>query len=207
MSGIKPLFTSAPRIKIKLNGQDIAFAVGLSTNISVELRPVQVLGKFGAVSIEPTMYNIVSGTMQIVKLNNKDAINPAITGVAGANLKKSLTTDGNGNEVPSSLADAVSEESSNSIASYSNILTHLDPTKVLVSESFDIQIYMKVPDSTGELIELPWFSIYDVRLASRNTNISMGQLVNEPVNFQGLWASPFDENGKSLFDPDFGVNS
>lgn len=206
MSGIKPLFASAPRLKLKLNGQDIAFAVGLSVNISIELRPVQVIGKFGAVSIEPTMYNIVSGTMQIVKLNNKDAIDPAISAVAGATLNKSATEDATG-AVITSLDDAVSDESSNSIASYSNILTHLDPTKVLVSETFDIQIYMKVPDETGELIELPWFSIYDVRLASRNANISMGQLVNEPVNFQGLWASPYDENGKSLFDPDFGVNS
>jgi hypothetical protein len=40
-----------------------------------------------------------------------------------------------------------------------------------------------------QLQEVPWMNIQSCRITSRNTNISMGQLVNEPLNFQGLLAT------------------
>jgi hypothetical protein len=198
MSGIKPLFTSAPRIKIYINGTAVAYAIGMNVNINVDLRPVQVMGKFGTLSIEPTMYNVVSGTMQIIKVNERKKMVPAST-IPGQ-VTKSYTLDAAGKIVD--VKDASTELGGNSLLSTNNLAKHLDPRTVLGSETFDLYLYLKTDDTT----EVPWMKISDVRLSGRNTNISMGQLVNEPVNFQGLWASPVDEDGAVLFAADFGAN-
>lgn len=51
---------------------------------------------------------------------------------------------------------------------------------------------VNVTDPNTLYNEVPWFRIKDVRVTGRNTNIAVNQLVNEPVNFKGLMATPID---------------
>ena len=205
MSGIKPLFTSAPRIKVKIDGLEIAYAIGLNINVGVDLKPVNIIGKFGAVSIEPTLYNVVTGTMQIVKMNTRDQVYNQSLKLPGAKYNSVVGTGAIGSSAIGTmqLKDSVSEFANNSILTYKGLAAHLDPTKVLASETFDLELWLKPDGATTEVL---WMVINDTRLASRNANISMGQLVNEPVNFQALWATPHDNLAEALFAPDFGVN-
>ena len=67
-NGLLPLFTSAPRITMYIDSTPVAFAIGLNLNVSVDVRLVQVMGHYEAISAEPLLVGVVTGTMQIFKL-------------------------------------------------------------------------------------------------------------------------------------------
>lgn len=230
--GYVPLFTSAPRIKLYIGKNAIAYAVGFNINISIDVQPVQVIGKFGPASLEPTMYNPVAGTMQIMRLlssssmtNMKDRVQKAgITKeYVNQNIAISAGKDSDGKEIYNyeNISSSVDEFSSNNPLSQNKIHLHLDPENVLVSQTFNMDLYMKVPneavvvkatDTTQGSAELsyptksvPWLRIKNVRVTSRNTNITLGQIVNEPVNFQGIMATPINGDAcTELFTQDNG---
>lgn len=232
--GTAPLFTSAPRIKIKINGVDIAYGVGLNIGVNIAQQPVNVIGKFGPISIEPTLYNPVTGTFQILRLLTQEQVSERI---AAANALNQLSkfnqqpsqaaVSENGNENTTTAIPGSSAFDSNNPLSQQELHRHMSPRSVLLSRAFDIDLYMKVPnvanpavanlladegtdlqnitsDTNSDLfVEVPWMRIQNVRVSSRNTNITMGQIVNEPVSFQGLLLSPIVEE-QQLFDLDAG---
>lgn len=203
--GIVPLFTSAPRLRLHINGTSVAYAIGFNINIAIDVQPVQVVGQFAAMSLEPTMYNPVTGTIQIVRLITKTTKTYQANQTQPSNLvgdlKKTATVD-DGTELTSPSGDIVgkSKADANSILTLNGLHRHMDPSKVLLSRTFDMDIYLKVPsaipaaetdpEAALQLESSNWLRIKNCRLVSRNTNISQGQLVNEPVNFQGLLATP-----------------
>lgn len=216
-AGLVPLFTSAPRIMLRINGTPVAFAIGFNMNISVDVQPIQTIGKFGTLSLEPTMYNVVTGTIQIVKLisgttkteQGVAAFNTTST-IFPTNTVTSSIVEENGDvtTITTQTVAAKSLADSSSIAQLEALNMHLHPGKVLFSRTFDMDLYLKVPTkdnftgtkftntTANEGLELSaWLRIEKCRLTSRNVNISIGQLVNEPVNFQGLLASPMKEEG------------
>lgn len=238
--GIAPLFTTAPRIKLKIGGVNIAYAIGLNINVSVNIQPVSIIGKFGPVSLEPTLYNTVTGTMQIIRLVSKESLQNQLTAAAAVNAANSFNNqatasiDNNGNEViaesqilPSSATEGFTGDS-NSPLSQQSLHRHMSPKTVLLSRTFDFDLYMKVPNSANNAVqdlmgtqnptgddltnipstdlytEVPWMRIEKVRISSRNTNIALGQLVNEPVSFQGLLATPVNLDEQSMFELDNG---
>lgn len=236
MANIAPLFTTAPRIKLKINGTDIAFAIGMNINVSVDIQPVTILGKFGPVSLEPTMYNVVTGTMQIIRLATREDM-AAVVASLDAN-DPNLDTEAEVVTANESSAEFVSEAnaatsllSSNNPLVQNSLIRHMDPRSVLLSTTFDMEMYMRVPDPSkagvsealdsdptndpapgvldvnsadGALIEVPWLTIRQCRLSSRNINISVGQLVNEPVSFQGIFLTPKTTGEQDMFFQDSG---
>ena len=189
MANLKPLFATAPRIKVYIQDKVVAYAVGFNLSASVDVQPVFVLGQYAPIALEPTMYNIVTGTMQITRLSSQSrtaAANAAADQLtsAGANQQtansNSLATGG---ELNSTVGNGVT----NSPLAQKELFLHLDPSKLLLSESFDVKLYMKVPNATNDgLEEKLWLTGQNCRITSRNTNIAQGQLVNEPLSFQGL---------------------
>lgn len=200
MSNLQPLFVTAPRLKLYVNNNVIGYAVGFNINISIDVQPVYVIGQYAPVSLEPTMYNIVTGTMQIVRLNKTNransgsygTLNPAGT-IPSSNLFDAVT-----GELNSTTGAGVS----NTPLAQSQLHMHVNPEQLLLSRAFDVKLYMKVPNAANTgLEEKEWFQISTCRITSRNTNITMGQIVNEPVSFQGLLATPTAE-GKTQFTLD-----
>jgi len=241
MAGRMPLFTSAPRIVLTFQGARIGFAVGFNINVSVDVEAVYCIGQYNAAYLEPKMVNPVNGTIQILKLNSSDP---------------------RGTNVPVGTGFA---------------LGHLDPSLVLASSLFDMDVYLKVPkvvsqslytsnatttaegapatvqgaeilvqNEAGELVSQNpkvyeqktssatkhivntktesmaannltvgktnapadiklWMQIKQVRLTSRNANISLGQIVNEPVSFQGLFLTAGAETSKGVFGLDSSI--
>jgi len=198
---LRPLFASAPRIKIRISNNLVGYALGFNINVSVDVQPVYVLGQYEPVSLEPTLYQPVTGTMQIVRLRN---LSQNLNNPSGQLYQTAVDGTGKQTLVASNSAETAA---SNSPLSQATLFKHLDPRTILFSQTFDIDLYMKVPvqDSNaanGQLIysELPWMTIKDCRIVSRNTNISMGQLVNEPLNFQGLLATPTGNTAQYVLD-------
>jgi hypothetical protein len=191
---IRPLFASAPRIKLRIDNNLVAYAIGFNINVSVEVQPVFVLGQFAPVSIEPTMYNVVTGTLQIVRLFSTSHGNTT------AKTDQAYKSDpfGQGTANQTAKANNLSDDektdgpagATNNPLSQAELFKHVTPSQLLLSKSFLVELFMKVPTDTNAtgLTEVSFMTVEDCRFTSRNTNISMGQLVNEPMNFQGLLA-------------------
>ena len=210
MSGIMPLFTSAPRIKIRLSGQTIAYAIGFNINVSVDVQEVYALGHYGPISLEPTFQNAVTGTLQIVRLTSPAASSKIVASATAANTDQTAPFLGTGS--PSALVtDSFGQGSFSATPAISKgdvqlslgtLFAHLDPANVLASQSFDLEVYLRVHTDTSTSVvegdvgdETLWLVVSDCRLTGRSANITLAQLINEPVNFQGLLVSPVSETG------------
>ncbi len=226
--GKMPVFTTAPRIQLRIGDTKIAYAIGINLNIAIEVQPINVIGTFGPVALEPTMYNPVTGTVQIIKLMSKDTLTEHVNYVTntGANtvskpsLAQGVSVDAQGRETYGTMPSAYRFNNNSPVNQY-DLFLHLNPGKILSSQTFNMDFYMYVPeytsvtdpsDPTSEIsasvkyTEVPWLRIEDVRLTSRSVNITLGQLVNEPVNFQGLLATPLMNNEGKRFERDYGPN-
>lgn len=214
MSGKKPLFASAPRLVIGIRNSNgdfkkIGYAIGLNINVATTVQPVYVLGDLAPASYEPTQYQPVTGSFQIVRLQSNLQRQTRKTASQALYDKTKIM---NKDLIDSSVASATG----NNVLYENNIWDHLNPVKILTSSTFDIEIYMNytnyghaIPDaevktlmaaaqssgtvaaatSTAPATSLIKFMVlHDCRLTSRNVNIAQGQLVNEPLNFMGLLA-------------------
>jgi len=239
---MKPLFTSGPRIVMKVNGVAIAYAIGLSIDVSVDVTPINILGQFSLASLESTFFNVVTGSMQIIRLRSPqsatEAAAKAALNASSYSAVNSQYTTFDPNTGMTAIANTeggpqtpLTGINSNSIVSQKNLHMHLNPEFVLLSSTFDIDMYIKVPIPTNAAVqnhlnnglgataaleygkekeyfeEKLWLSVKNCRLTSRNTNIRLGQVVNEPVSFQGLFVSVTTgaESGILPFSADVGV--
>ena len=199
MSNKTPFMISAPRLVLKISNQDIAYAIGLNCSVSVSLQPVFVLGSVAGVSLEPMLYPPVVGTLQIYRLaqipntNLQEAIlkqNKA-SGLLASDAQLSILSSQGFGTAPDTTGPAT-----NSLLSQAQLHTHLDPSTVFASRTFDLEIYMNVPKyaivngiiQQSVQNQIPFLTIQDCRITGRNTNLALGQLVNEPLSFQGLLA-------------------
>lgn len=201
MADFLPSFVTAPRLRLKVGDNVMAYAIGFDIRFGVSVQPVVPIGEFKPVALEPVMIGPVGGTMQIVRLLSKDtqgnqlALSPDGTVTTAANQQANPQTQ-SGNTAGS--------QNSNSLLEQKNLFRMLDPGQILMSTTFDVDVYMWRPvqgDGTSDITDLAqlptaklttklWMSIKNCRITSRNTNIAMGQLVNEPLNFQGLLVQP-----------------
>ena len=151
--GMAPLFTSAPRIVLSINDTTIAYAIGLNVSVSVSLQPIKVISKFGALTWEPTMYNVVTGTLQIIRLNSSADQSAKI--IAANALLNSNTFNGVQGATVAGITAAggaqITKEvgvndfaDSNSVLAANHLYSHLDPSKVLVSQTFSLNMFLKV---------------------------------------------------------------
>ena len=182
MSGVRPTMISAPRVTLYLNGDPIAYAIGLSLNVGVSIIPVYTMGNFQPVSLEPVMYAPVTGVFQIIRLSSQEY-----------RQNQAKLSPGN--------APAVGTVVDNAVLGQQGLFAQLDPAQVLASATFDLNVYIKhiiatldakgqpVVNSNGSTTDLISFlRIQDCRITGVNTNIAMGSLVNQPLSYQGLLA-------------------
>lgn len=199
-----PSFMTAPRIRIRIGNATIAYALGFDVRFGVKLDPVMVVGNFGPVAIEPTMIGPVSGTMQIMRLLSTGTLSKKLAASPGATTSLALSNAA----IPEGAATGgatAGAQATNAIVNQGNLFSQLDPAKLLLSQTFDIDLYVMRPQasayvalnagSTLAAADLPlvlskWMTIRDCRINSRNTNITMGQLVNQPLSYNGLLVVP-----------------
>lgn len=216
MAAQTPFFMSGPRLLLKIDGVKVAYAVGLDLRVSRNVQIVNTLGSFASVAIQATMYNGVSGSMQIVRLIDSESRTsqetnataagkqnatpallslpePALTGISGN------TTGGAG--TANSLVTATE-----------NLKKHLDPASVLASSTFDIEVWQMYPttdtvagtdsklNNQGVLVK--HFTVQNCRLNSRSASISAGQLLTESFSFTGTLLVSEDRNGAARDESD-----
>lgn len=218
MSDILPTFASAPLMVLYVNNQRIGYALGLSVNVSIAVDSVQVLGEFISQSIEPLYMPPVTGTFTIVELlspqtqsNIKSAANVKGTATNPAGTYTDLHKKG---QVFAPALDNTGGSGADTLNNQ-NLYRHLDPATVLIRQTFDLAVYIKVPrvgiDNNGvcnytdiknrESLE-EFIFIKDCVLQSKNIVISPGSLVNVPLEFSGLLVqnAALSENAREQLD-------
>jgi hypothetical protein len=198
MAGLLPTFATAPRMAIKISGQNLAMAVGFNFNLSVDVQPVYVIGELRPIALEPTMYGIVTGTLQIMKISTAKGRQSRIKNSVKdnfsegeTNASKAIASEGNGTSslVYNLAANTEISENDNTQLSLSELLAHFTPEKILQSKTFDIDVYTKdYNPTTGLTTDQLFVSVKNCRFTSRNVNIAMGSITNTPLNFMGLLA-------------------
>lgn len=214
MSGKLPLFASAPLCKIAITLDDvettIAYAVGLSVNVGVNLQEIRVLGQYEVEAIEPLAMMPVTGSFQVIRLLTEDTRKATLASATTAeNNSPLIRTAGEVNDVKGLSKDAVIANSSISdggtgaLTGSKELAKHLDPRTILLSKSFDITIKMKTPSvkagaewTEGSLTTM--MVIKDCRLSGASASLSPGALLTESVEFQGLLAVRYGSNGKPV---------
>jgi hypothetical protein len=223
-----PLFLSAPRIEISIDNSLIGMAIGLNFNFSVDVQPIYTVGMYGPAALEPTFYNVVTGTIQLIRLSRPKARQAMIQAANDSKLTHDTTTassalDWNNQSVPSANGVFEVSKASPTALGKNFLYTHLDPSTVMLSQLFDMTVKVRVPivklqsdlskDAPLPIIDMnqsstklvPWMAIRGCRVTGRTTNITFGQIINEPLNFSGLLVTPVDVNGSDVFSSDWTV--
>lgn len=216
MAAQTPFFMSGPRLLLKIDGVKVAYAVGLDLRVSRNVQIVNTLGSFASVAIQATMYNGVSGSMQIVRLIDSESRTTQETNAAAAgkqnptpalsSLPEPALTGISGN-TPDGAGTANSL-----ITATENLKKHLDPASVLASSTFDIEVWQmypttdtvagKDPSLNNKGVLVKHFTVQNCRLNSRSASISAGQLLTESFSFTGTLLVSEDRNGGARDESD-----
>lgn len=131
MAGKTPSFVTGATAKIKVGNLTMAYAQDVSYNTAVTTIPIETMGRYEVVSNEPVAY-FVDGTLSIIRYTKEAS---AMNGAAA-----------NGNSV---------NEWNNAAGSGGNAGDAFDPSQIIVSETFDLEIFQKIggggTESVGKL--------------------------------------------------------
>lgn len=159
-----PGFVSGANAKIQLDSKTIAFASDVSYNVDTLTVPVECIGRYEVLSNEPIAYGC-NGTFTIIRYTKQ----AAVANIAGA------ATDGNS---PSKISTVDS-----------NISTHMNPAQMLMSKTFDLEIFQKV-DQSGSTIGV--FKISDCRITRRGATLNKRGILVDTYAFVGILATDSD---------------
>lgn len=151
-TGNKPSFITGATAKIKVAGQTMAYAQDVSYSTTVTTIPIETMGRYEVVSNEPVAY-FVDGGLSIIRYTAEAA------GMAGTNSA--------GNSV-------------NQMAS--SVKNGFDPSKLIASETFDVEIFQK--RATGEPILVA--KLRDCRFTRKGGNINKRGVLTEVFSFNAI---------------------
>lgn len=176
---VKPSFITGASAKVKVGGKTFAYASDVSYSVAVDVIPVETMGRYEAVNLEPVNYS-VSGELSVVRY----------TKFAGAAANNPFQTNTNGNGL-----------------SASGLSSHFDPFSILASASVDIEIYQKqtteVANPPGAAAGTPVpapetylvAKVRDARFTRLGGGINKRGILVERMSFMGLL---FDGNDTSV---------
>lgn len=163
MAGQIPSFLNGANLIIRIGEIRVAFAQSLSFSRNVSHTAVMGIGAYDVLALEPTGF-AASGSMQILRWTDEMlAKRTAHRDSLPENMQ--TTTD-----VPNMVGNSIVDKSA------------LNPAELLISTSFDIEVYEKDPDTKLEGTLL--FILRDCRISNYNFNFVPGELLVENVSFQ-----------------------
>jgi hypothetical protein len=177
MAGINAGFVTGARAKIKIGGATMAFAADVSYNITVQTIPIETMGKYEVHTNEPVSYS-VDGSFSIVRYTKNSANTSAIAGQNDSVTNKLGTGAGNND---TSNTGALSQGTAPG--------NHLDPSRILTSASFDLEILEK---GKGTL-EGSVFKINDCRITRRGSSLNKRGVLVDNYAFVAVLAGDNDE--------------
>lgn len=132
MAGKKPSFITGATAKIKIGALTMAYAQDVSYNAAVTTIPIETMGRYEVVSNEPVAY-FVDGTLSVIRY----------TKAAGGDTAQS-TVDNAAVHTGNSVEQWNNNPGSGGVAG-----DGFDPARMLSSETFDLEIFSKLPGDAG----------------------------------------------------------
>ena len=169
MAGKKTTLLTGSNAKIKVNGVTLAYATDIQYSTTTHTFPVETMGRYEVVTSEP-IATTVSGNFAVVRYTagavSGDLMKAAASG--GNGVGKWKTTGGEGLD------------------------SHFDPAKILLSKTFDIEVYRKGESTAGGAIvdgTEKILTITDCRLTSKGGSLNKRGIYMEQFQFVGTGIS------------------
>lgn len=163
MSGQVPSFLTGANAKVKIGSITIAYAQDVSYRVNISTIPVEAMGRYEVISNEPIAYN-VEGSLSIIRYT-------AAAGAAGA---AGAAAKGNG------IGNWKTNNDQNGDAQF-------NPKDLLISKTFDLQVFQKQNDGTvmasehGAAIKL-----IDCRFTSKGGSVNKRGILTEQFTFNAI---------------------
>lgn len=167
MAGKRAGFVTGANAKIMIDNSTIAYATNVSYDINVDTIPIEGIGRYEAWSHEPVGYSC-SGSFAVTRYTKR---------AAASNISK---VDANGNTIDQVETGAAG-----------NMAQHLDPSQLLLSETFDVKIFEKTSDPA---LEYRVLEIKDCRLRRRSGNLDKRGALMDQYTFVGILAGDAGAN-------------
>lgn len=218
MTGMMPLFVAAPRVILRVADTIIGYGIGLRLNVSLDIERVKIIGQYEPVAIEPMFLPPCSGTFRVVRLLSQSS-RVANSAAAAANRDGIVSDTTNfGSSVATVSGSTLSEPAGGTVLGGGALARHLDPETILFSQTFDLDIYIKVPSiastdfgtdniltsnapvlatATRSILEEHFLKVKDCRLSGASVDLTPGRLMEEPFAFEGLIAQTYTEGNPS----------
>lgn len=186
MAGKLPSFVNGSAVLIKIGDVYVAYCQDLRFSRNMANVPVRGIGSYSVHTLEPVDYS-ASGSMSIMRYTTKiiegttDQSSPSrkVTGqtLLPANLQ-SVTLDKNS-------TTGIGRDGNSLLVPYA-----FDPRRMLLSATFDIEVYERTPDATGQLIGAisagagaKLYTFENCRLTGYSFSFAPGQILSENVSF------------------------
>ena len=193
MAGVIPSFITGANAKIKIDDLTMAFAQDVSYSITVGTIPIRSMGRLEVAAHEPVSY-MVQGTLTIVRYTKNAAS-------AQIDVYKLESVDDDANPNTPNVVRSVktgdkkkliqgAANSGNSVnrwnsSSAGNIGDQLDPSKILSSLTFDLEIFSKI-DNGGNTNSQSIIKIRDCRLTSKSGSLNKRGLMLDQFTFNAI---------------------
>ncbi len=168
MAQKKPGFITGANAKIKMFNKTMAYCSDVSYNVTVQTIPIESMGQYEVHSNEPVGYT-VDGSFSVIRYTNK-----ATSADSGGSIENAADGKGNG---PVSVEDGAN----------GNMGEHLDPAKLLQSQTFDLQIHEKRADGDTAV-----FTVTDCRVVRRGMNLNKRGVMVDNYAYVGILATDAD---------------
>lgn len=196
MSGMLPSFLAGAALEIRMGSTVLAYAQNCAWTDDMTTAPVGGIGSYSQHALEPLAY-IGRGSMTLTHYSTQ-VFNAIQAGLSDKNWAPS-NMDASA-PLPATSQNNIAYRDGNSLLGDN----FFNPVSMLVSRTFDINVYEKVPngrDANGKLTYATSNQIYTL-VDCRMTNLSMtftpGTLVNQVVSF--LCRSVIDLSAESYFN-------
>jgi hypothetical protein len=183
MSGKKVGFVTGANAKLKIGTKTLAYATDCQYSVTVFTAAVEGFGRYEVLANEPVAYTC-EGMFNVIRYTKA----AKIAGITDA------ATNGN----PSStLNGTAAGGTANSAAD------HLDPSQILLSSTFDLDIFQKVTPNSGPTAAgtpgiIGIYRIKDCRIVRRGATLSKRGVLVDSYSFVGIISGDLSADGATM---------
>lgn len=166
MAGLTASFLNGSLLAIKIGNVTLAYCQSISFNENMNLVPVGGLGAFSNHALEPVQF-AAGGNMRVVRWTT--------------DMWKKLGATA----VPDNLAQTANGTISSDFTSGNGGIdkNHFNPINLLVSATFDIEVYQRVSSGTSDVGDKPLYTLVDCRLTNYSFAFQPGSLLYEDLSY------------------------
>lgn len=177
MSGKLASFLNGSLLVVKINNVTLAYCQSISFNQNMNLVPVGGLGAYSNHALEPVQF-AAGGNMRVTRWTTEEWNEVTSTGV------------------PENLASTSGGKISKDFTSGNGLIdkNHFNPVNLLLSATFDIDVYGRESSGSSNLSTKPLYKLKDCRLTNYAFSFQPGSLLYEDMSFVCLQVEENDSD-------------